>query len=487
MSFKTKLLGFTTILILVGMTAMPVYAVIPQLIGPLQALVAILPQLLAFLAAAVATAWMTWRMWLSHILNRKALLAVIVSGLVLVVGVGAFWLMYSSQEAITAETKNTAKPVTKIWKTFRANLKRTGNVDGQTVPASPEVVWKFSDPKVKMIDFSSSPAFTEDRVYVGSAEASVFSSRGNVYCIDAKTAEIIWKYPTEKQIFSSPTVAYNKVYIGEGLHHDYDCKLYCIGKDSGELIWEHKTASHVESTPFVADGKVFVAAGEDGVYCLDAQTGDEIWQYKGIHVDSSPAVWLGAVYFGTAYGEFAIYCVEIETGEQLWKSPMDYNVWGSPSIASGKVYFGVGHSTFVDRAENPAGGVICLNARTGKKEWFYDVKATVLSAISIAKDTIFFGAYDGRVYAVSADSGELKWRKKVDSPVLSSIAVVGNDVYAASKEGVIYCLGIKKGEIKWKYDTSEISDAEILSSPAIADGKMFIGLARKYLICLGKK
>jgi len=410
-------------------------------------------------------------------------------GLVIIVGVGAFLLWPTPQEAITATSTAEAKtPVAKTWITFRGNLKRTGNIDIQDGPSSGSLIWNFSDPKVRVSDFSSSPAVVEERIYVGSAEASVFSSSGNVYCIDAKNAEIIWKFPTAKQIFSSPSVAYDKVYIGEGLHYDADCKLYCIDKNSGKLVWEYQTSSHVESSPYVVDGKVFFAAGDDGVYCLDAETGEVKWQYKGIHVDGSPAVWLGGVYFGTAYGEFAVYCLDAETGEKVWKTKMDYNVWGSPSIASGKVYFGVGHSTFVEESEELAGGVVCLNARTGEKEWFYDVKDTVLSAISIAKDQVFFGAYDGNVYTISADSGKLRWKTEVDSPVLSSVAVVDNNVYAASKEGYIYCLDLEKRNVKWKYDTADVIDSpSILSSPAIADGKLYIGLARKYLLCVGEK
>jgi outer membrane protein assembly factor BamB len=480
---------FGLIIMLTGIT-MPVYAVIPQLVGPFQALLAMLPQLLAILAASIATVWLTSRMWLSRIFNRKVIFALsVVLGLIIIIGAGAFLLRSPSQEAIIAESKDEAKTqVAKAWITFRGNLKRTGNIDGQAGPSSCGLIWTFSDPKVRVIDFSSSPAVVENRIYVGSAEASVFSSSGNVYCVDAKNAKIIWKFPTEKQVFSSPTVAYDKVYVGEGLHYDVDCKLYCIDKDTGKLVWSHQSASHVESSPYVVDNKIFVAAGDDGVYCLDAETGEVKWQYEGVHVDGSPAVWLGGVYFGIAYGEFAVYCLDAETGEKLWKTKMDCNVWGSPSIASGKIYFGVGHSTFVEESKEPAGGVVCLNARTGEKEWSYDVKDTVLSAVSIADDKILFGAYDGNVYVLSADSGKLKWKTKVDSPVLSSPAIVGNDVYAASKEGYIYCIDLEKGNVKWKYDASDVVDnLNILSSPAIANGRLYIGLARKYLICLGEK
>ena len=488
MKSRTMLL-ILTILVLTVMTV-PAYAVIPNLVGPLQAMLAILPQILAFAAASIITAWAAWKMWLSQIMKRKGLFALVVSGVIVVVGVVGFWLIYTpGNEAIIAAGAAAAEsPVADTWGAFRGGLKRTGNIDGKTGPSTCDLVWTFSDPKVQAIDFSSSPAVIENRVYVGSAMASVFSSSGNVYCIDAEKAEIVWKFPTEKQVFSSPSVAYGKVYVGEGLHYDFDCKLYCIDKGSGELLWSHQTTSHVESSPFIADGKVFIGAGDDGVYCLDAETGDVKWHYEGVHVDGSPAVWFGAVYFGTAYGESVIYCLDAETGDELWRTKADYHVWGSPAIAAGRVYVGIGSSTFVEESEETGGGVVCLDARTGKQEWFYDVKDTVLSAVSIAGDKVLFGAYDGCIHAVSADSGEPEWTREVGSPVLSSAAVVGKDVYAASREGYIYCLDLENGDVKWEYDVSDVAGgSEILSSPAIANGKLYIGLAREKLLCVGGK
>lgn len=488
MKSRTKLLIFTVLMLMIA--TVPAYAVIPNLIGPFQALLSILPQILAFAAASIITAWAAWKMWLSQVMERKGLFALIASGVIVVIGVTVFLLVYvpDNEAIVAAGAAASEKPAADTWNAFRGGLKRTGNIDDKAGPSSCDLVWSFTDPKVQAMDFSSSPAVIKNRIYVGSAAASVFSSGGNVYCLNAKTAEVIWKFPTDKQIFSSPSVAYGKVYIGEGLHHDFDCKLYCIDKGSGELLWSHQTTSHVESSPYIVDGKVFVGAGDDGVYCLDAETGEVKWHYGEPHVDSSPAVWFGAVYFGAAYGEGAMFCLDAETGEELWKTPTEYHVWGSPSIAAGKVYFGIGSSTFAQESEETAGGVICLNARTGKEKWFYDVGDTVLSAAAIVGEAVIFGAYDGCIHAVSANSGELKWKTEVSSPVLSSAAVMDNNVYAASKNGYIYCLGLKKGSVKWKYDVSDIAgDSEILSSPAIANGKLYIGLARKFLLCLGKK
>ena len=101
MSSKTTLLTLIT-LIFIGIT-MPAYAVIPQLVGPFQVLLAMLPQLLAILAASIATVWITSRVWLSRIFNRKVIVIISVAlGLIIIVGSGTLLLWPTSQEAITA-------------------------------------------------------------------------------------------------------------------------------------------------------------------------------------------------------------------------------------------------------------------------------------------------------------------------------------------------------------------------------------------------
>jgi outer membrane protein assembly factor BamB len=51
-------------------------------------------------------------------------------------------------------------------------------------------------------------------VYFGSTD-------GNVYCVDLKKGELLWRFSTEGQIISSPTVVNNTVYIGSTDHHLY--------------------------------------------------------------------------------------------------------------------------------------------------------------------------------------------------------------------------------------------------------------------------
>ena len=108
---------------------------------------------------------------------------------------------------------------------------------------------------------------------------------------------------------------------------------------TGEQIWSFQTTSHVESTPFIRQGKLYFTAGADGVYCIDALEGQEIWHYPAVHADMSPVVHKGKVYFGTGYGDYRIYAVDAQTGAEAWSKQMPYPVWGSPSAEGNIVLF----------------------------------------------------------------------------------------------------------------------------------------------------
>ena len=267
----------------------PAYAVIPSLLGPLQGLMAILPQILVFIAAGFAALFSLrrWRLWFTC---RPKAKTVIVLAILVVIG-GSFAgllirrLRPESSIVAVGGGNGSSVPVEQSWPAFRGGLTRTGNIDHQSGPKTGEEIWVFRDPDFLTGNYSSSPAIIGNRVYAGSSQGSIFSSGGIVYCLDAESGDMIWRYQTQREIFSSPAVVDGKVYIGEGLHRDVDSKLYCLDAASGSFHWSFQTSSHVESSPTVVGGKVFFGGGEDGVYCVDAVTGEQIWRHPGIHVD----------------------------------------------------------------------------------------------------------------------------------------------------------------------------------------------------------
>jgi eukaryotic-like serine/threonine-protein kinase len=87
---------------------------------------------------------------------------------------------------------------------FRGNPEHTGIYEAAGVPEFTKIKWKFhTDGQV-----ISSPTVVNDTAYVGSTDH-------NLYAIDLETGTQKWKFETKGRITSSPAVAGSKVYFGE--------------------------------------------------------------------------------------------------------------------------------------------------------------------------------------------------------------------------------------------------------------------------------
>jgi len=221
----------------------------------------------------------------------------------------------------------------------------------------------------------SSPTVVSGRVYVGSHD-------GNVSCLDAEgnqhgTTELYWSYQLNDTIYSSPAVGDDKVYIascfkgvycygddyitgdidhdGDVDDEDQDALLDAYGSEPDDPNWNPEADLNDDDFVDLEDlalllanfGNVYVASCEDKVYCLDADTGDLIWDYPtGDYVYSSPAVADGKLYIST-YPNGRVICLNADNGNELWTYAGGIiNGWGSPAVANGRLYIGLGTTMY---------------------------------------------------------------------------------------------------------------------------------------------
>jgi outer membrane protein assembly factor BamB len=97
----------------------------------------------------------------------------------------------------------------------------------------------------------------------------------------------------------------------------------------------------------------------------------------------SPAVWKNLVIF--TGGDNAARAFDANNGDLRWEKKFDYPVSSSPTIASGRVYFGLLGD------ENNSPKLVCISARDGKLLWQMDTEGSILSAPVIAGKKVIFG------------------------------------------------------------------------------------------------
>jgi outer membrane protein assembly factor BamB len=250
-----------------------------------------------------------------------------------------------------------------------------------------------------------------------------------------------------------------------------------VSAKNGSKLWDFPTTSHTESSPCVAGGRVFFGAGDDGVYCVDAVSGKEVWHFPGLHVDSSPAVVGDRLYAGSGYGDHQIFCLDARTGHLIWKRASDLPVFASPVVSGRRAFFGIGSGDLLTSSDAPAGALLCVDAENGNVLWRYDVSDGVHGKPAIDGRRVFFGSRDGNLYCVGRDDGQLRWKEDLGSPIVASPAMArcpccqrNSAVYVAAFSGGIRCLSPTSGQMNWKTDIGNASQgkAQLVSSPTVA-------------------
>ncbi len=484
--------------------------VVPVLIGPLQALLAILWYLIPAIAVALAGALLALFRPRTLVALARLLWRLKLWVMVLAAGVAGFLVATTLLWPSGGAALGAGGAVQGHWPLFRGGLARRGAAEGDIGPSRGGVNWARSAGEEW---FFSSPAVAGRRVYVASALVTPFDSKngtGRVYCFDADTGAVAWVaepqfdsgYETYRATFASPAVHGEHLVCGEGLHYAAGARVICLDARTGRLRWSARTASHVECTPVIAEvragGKtetrVFVGAGDDGYYCLDLATGRQRWHLPGRDypdAETSLAVHDGKVYAGLGNGGKALCVIDAVDGRELARVPTPYAVFSPPAIADGKLYVGMGNGDFVDAGSPPAGEVWCLDlAKLGahdggpiEPDWRIRLGGTVLGAVAVAGERIYFADAAGTVHAADRRTGQVVATFQAHAPVYASPAVTARHVYVITETGMLYGLDRETLEPAWEYKVG--SAPRCISSPAVAGGRVYVGTQADGFVCVG--
>jgi outer membrane protein assembly factor BamB len=296
---------------------------------------------------------------------------------------------------------------------------------------------------------SSSPCVDEDRVYISWATPKAIS----VLALSHDGKEL-WKkeygeYKSGHGFGISPVVYQDVLLLGND--QDGKSSLLGINKTNGELIWEtsRKSKRTTYSTPciFQRDGappEAIFVNWVHGVTAVDPLTGEVKWE-KSVFDQSSK--------------ERAI---------------------GSPIIVGDYIIATCG---FVTAKKHVV--AVRPNQKTGEVDELYRIEKAVphIPTCLAVNGLVFLWSDPGIVTCIREKDGEEVWQKRIGGKYFGSPVSVNNAIYAIDESGEVVVLSAsEKYEVLGKM---KLDDA-CLTTPAIANGKMFIRSETR-LMALGKK
>ncbi len=357
------------------------------------------------------------------------------------------------------------------WSNYRGDPQHTAT--GHSGPSNLTVLWSFPTSGA----VTSSPCAADGRIYVGSQDTYL-------YCLNARTGDLVWRFKTGGRIESSPAIVNGSVYVVSD-----DGYIYCLSATNGSSIWTKYIGSDyptvfnsiqiVRSSPTVIGGKVYVGSVDSNLYCLNAQTGSTQWIYKtGGIVTSSPAVSDGAVFVTSQEPTTGqLYKLGIDNGSLIWKTALPYHqqstgidMHASPLLAGGMVFVSSNKLAYYG-----------INASTGGIAWTYNCT----QGGSLVDSPLYV---DGKLYltdgsllvSVNPSNGQTIWSVSENVTSFISPTYADGKLYMASELRTIYVINA--------FDGSKLSwfsaGSNFWSSPTLFEGRVYVGNQDWNVYCL---
>ncbi len=292
------------------------------------------------------------------------------------------------------------------------------------------------------------PLIHNGKIYFGSLNH-------NLYCLDVRTGEFVWKFKARDRIgISSPAESNGIIYIGS-----YDQNMYAIDAKSGEMRWKFFTRGEILSSPVVRNENVYFGSKDKNFFALDARTGELKWKFRTMgEILSDATIFNEKILFGSYDKNF--YCLDAETGALIWKFRTDQEVVNSGQFAilDNHIYL----SCFDNYLRK-------IDINSGFEIWKKKFAQYGLSCGTVIyKDLLLLPARDGNMFALDLD-GNIKWKFPTTKPI--GTPVVHNEkIYFTSEDMNFYCLSLE-GKVIWKYKTQGFA----WWKPAIFQDKVYFG------------
>ena len=282
----------------------------------------------------------------------------------------------------------------------------------------------------------------------------------------SNTENVLWKTPIAGRSHGSATVVGDKVFLAAADMEQDEQSVYCLDRNTGKQLWRTRVheggltkkanakASQASSTAACDGQRVFINfLNNNAIYttALDLD-GKQLWQTKisdyVLHqgYGSSPALYQSLVLVSADNkGGGAIAALERTTGHIVWRHerPKTPN-YPSPIVlpVAGKDQLLL---TGCDK-------VASFEPLTGKPLW--EIKGSTTECVSTTvtdgKRIFTSGGYPrNHISAIEADgSGKVAWESKTRVYVPSMLVRQGY-LYAVADAGVAYCFQSATGEELW--------------------------------------
>jgi outer membrane protein assembly factor BamB len=364
---------------------------------------------------------------------------------------------------------------------------------------SGKILWK----KRTLGWVDSSPLLIDDRAVIGSRD-------GAIYVFQLSTGEQLGVLNAGLQLSSPVALDKNTVFSGLGPPFSsgaaFDVSLPSWNRSS--VTWSVRFSQMSYSSPCLFGTTAVIGASDGMLYGIDLNKKATRWsvQTQGDVYLSTPAVSDSTVYFAPGGYDYNVYAIAVRDGLVFWKASPSGVVSVLPKRREDNDMSVVlyrellrlspqARQRIIDSMNTNTQGSLAKSSTsssvsgTASASAFFSYNNVKTSSVAVDANNVYFIQKElgdpkpkFTITAMDNYSGEVKWqfselRSCVQMGYSSSPVVVHDKVFFGWGEGLMYALDAKTGRKLW----CDTLNGDIISSPAIASGKLFVATMAGYL------
>lgn len=316
----------------------------------------------------------------------------------------------------------------------------------------------------------------------------------------SESENVVWKRETEGRGWSSPVVWEGTAWITAATDDGRSMWAVAIDLTDGSELWRtdlfendevqeiHLMNSYASPTPVTDGQRLWVSFGSYGTACLDARSGEVLWQRRDLPCDhyrgpgSSPILVGGKLIFHMdGFDVQYVVALDAATGETVWKADRDVE-YGTDD---GDVFKAFSTPIVIDvegqtQLISPTSkAVLAYDPETGKELWrvTYDEFSATARPLWDG-ETVYVNSGFGSARLIAIDprgSGDIsethvRWINRTGIGSKTSQLISDGLIYNVHDSGVATCIDASDGETVWR----ERLGGSFSASPILAGGRVYL-------------
>lgn len=315
-----------------------------------------------------------------------------------------------------------------------------------------------------------------------------FNDIGNLQAIDdfSKVKKV---YIGDTQDGSDEVTMQPVFSAGTGFFFSVDSELIALDLETHKILWQ-KTITptgDTDTTPrgggLVSDGGyVFITTNSGIVAGFDSKTGKQLWRlHNKVPFSAAPTLYAGILY--VIDRDNRLQAIDAQTGQALWDYRGLPEVAAYSRVAAASVYGSVLIAPFT------SGELTAISTQTHKPVWGETIIGnglnsgdmqfnTISGEVIISNKVVYASVPSGLTIAIDGVSGKTIWRQETGSA--KTMLSVANYLYMLDTNAVLYALDKTNGGVIWKRQLEQYTDPEEKTgniewtSPLMSNGKIVV-------------